>query len=108
MLVGILIAQLVSIYFSLSFLSLRHSFVRLLDRGHFPNAVQLPLDLGIAIQLQLRIRELIHPRIEVRINSTEAAGQHALTATLAQLTLQHVKRPVSLRFVSRQRIRVLR
>ena len=85
----------------LGLLPLRHPLIRLLHRRHPPNHPQPLLNPRIAIELELRIRILIDPRIKMRIHGAETARQHALPTTLPQLSLQHVKRPVRLRFVPR-------
>ena len=43
----------------------------------------------------------------MRIHGAKPTRQHALPTTLPELPFQHVKRPVRLRFVPRQRILVL-
>ena len=93
----------------LSLLPIRHPLIRLLHHLHLPNHLQPLPNPRITIQLQLRIRIEMNPRIEMRIHSAQpTARQHTLPTTLPQLPLQHVKRPVRLRFVPRRRILVLR
>ena len=82
-----------------SFLSVRHPLIRLFHLWPVPNYLQPLLNLGVLIQLQLSICVLIDPRIEMRIHGAETARQHALPATLPQLSFQHVKGPVRLGFI---------
>lgn len=90
-----------------SLLSVRHPLIRLFHLGPVPNHLQPLSNLWIVIQLQLSIRILIDPRIEMRIHGAETTRQHALPTTLPQLSFQHVKGPVRLRFISCQSVLVL-
>ena len=82
-----------------SLLSLWHPLIRLFHRRHLPNHLQPLLNPGVLLQLQLSIRVLIDPWIELRIHGAKTTRQHALPTALAQLSFQYVIGPVRLRFV---------
>ena len=88
-------------------LAIGHPLVRRLDLRPRRHGVVPLFEVRVAGQGQLRHAVLEDPRIEVHVDGAEPLWQHARSATLCQLALEHAVGAVRLLDISLERVVVL-